>query len=768
LLIPRSISSAALRSVAELLTDQEFRDKAKTGGSETETAPHAFFNPALYRSKYGDLLKGFQGTAYMHYLSTGKRMGLIVPVGKNPLTAGLSDAFINNLSFTDRHIFSYLFPESNLNYHDLLRRRVDPGRLDYLKSELEGESVAILIPFFENWEITQNCLRALDECWDVDLKNVYVYDDGSSKEFSLQAKEFGVNYWRSEENRGYLRGSNFAFSKLVEMGKYEYVFLLNNDTLPTPGFLAESLVAIRSDKSIGMVGSKLLFEDGLLQEAGGIIWADGSGWNFGRSSRGGIETDYLREVDYCSAAAVLVRLEAVQGDLFDEIFVPAYCEDSDLAFRLRQEGWRVFYCPLSVVIHLEGMSHGTDEATGVKSHQVVNQKVLANKWKTELLEHEAPDSRQGLIAANRLESLFRPRTILWVDYQLPNPRRDAGSIRAVSVLRIARSLGFFIVYVPALSSDTSKDWVSGLGVAIAESIDEASNFLKRLGRTPDFLWVCRVTVASVYLSRLMKRFPGTPVVFDTEDLHFVREQRGAELESDKFAMALANKTKNSELGAVRAATHTLVVSDWEKSLLELEVPEAKVSVAPVLLAPQEDTLPQQDRKGLVFVGNFSHTPNLAAIRWFLDEVWPLLDTRLVEEGIDIVGQNPPEWLLSRKSPTIRIKGWVPDSKAFVRTARLSVAPILFGAGIKGKIGESIACRTCVATTKVGAEGMGIVDGVHAIVQDDPALMARQISDLAFEAEKRQQMAHTAMEHIKDKFSQEKVRKVLQTVLHSAN
>jgi glycosyltransferase involved in cell wall biosynthesis len=251
----------------------------------------------------------------------------------------------------------------------------------------------------------------------------------------------------------------------------------------------------------------------------------------------------------------------------------------------------------------------------------------------------------------------------------------------------------------------------------------------------------------------MKKFPGTPVIFDTEDLHFVREQRGAELESDKIAMALANKTKQNELAAVRLAAHTLVVSDWEKSLLEQEVPGAKVSVAPVLVPPQVSITPQQERKALVFVGNFSHTPNVSAIRWFLDEVWPLLDPMLANEGIDIVGQNPPEWLVLLNSPSIRVRGWVPDSKSFVMSARVSVAPILFGAGIKGKIGEAIACGTCVATTQVGAEGMGLVDGVHAIVEDDPVLLAKRISALCMNLDERELMNEQAVQLLRDRFSE---------------
>jgi GT2 family glycosyltransferase len=677
--------------------------------------------------------------------------------------AELSQTFLDKLSLTDKFIFGFLFPESNPH-----RKLVDLGRIDYLKSEVTSAKTAILIPFFDNWEITQDCIKALEKCWDVETKNIFVFDDGSRTSFALEAAKLGVNYWRSEQNQGYLLASNFAFDKLLKKGAYDFVFLLNNDTLPQPGFLAEALLAMRLDESIGLVGSKLIYEDGLLQEAGGIIWSDGSGWNFGRGTRGGIETEYLREVDYCSAAAVLVRVEAVNGQLFDESYVPAYCEDSDLAFRLRQDNWGVFYCPLSIVVHLEGKSHGTDEGSGIKSNQVTNQKVLAKKWATDLLTHEVPDGRMRLIAANRLEALNRPSTILWVDYQLPNPRRDAGSIHTVTLLSMARAMGFFIVYVPAWDTNiSSKDWVTGLGVAVADSIGAAVKFLRRLGRKPDFLWVSRVTVASAYLSKLIKQFPRTPVIFDTVDLHFVREQRGAELHGDRIAMALANKTRKAELEAVRAATHTLVVSDWEKSLLEQEVPGAKVSIASALVAAQDNILSQTSRTGLVFVGSFSHTPNVSAIRWLIEEIWPLLDPKLQAEGIDIVGQHPPGWLLSKNSSTIRVLGWVPDSKIFVKKARLSVAPILFGAGIKGKIGESIACGTCVATNSVGAEGMGLVDGVNAIVVDEPVRLASRISELSMDVAQRELMSQNALALLKGKFSLERTRQTIARVLEAS-
>jgi GT2 family glycosyltransferase len=288
--------------------------------------------------------------------------------------------------------------------------KTNPTLIPKHADQKNASHVAVLVPTFNGWDWTEKCLASLL----LELENhefdIWVIDDASTDGTPEKSTQIDprIKVLRSDNNKGFLLNCNSAFVALRK--QYEFFFLLNNDTEVLPGFLWHSLALANKRPDAALVGSKLVYSDGTLQEAGGLFWRDGNAWNFGRDGDPDApEFNIDRQVDYCSGAALLLRTDALaEVGFFSEEFLPAYCEDSDLAFKLRAAGYQTWYCHDSVVVHHEGKSHGTDASGGIKEFQKINSEKLAKKWANELTEHLEEDPSRALEAAFRLSPEFMP------------------------------------------------------------------------------------------------------------------------------------------------------------------------------------------------------------------------------------------------------------------------------------------------------------------------------------------------------------------------
>lgn len=250
--------------------------------------------------------------------------------------------------------------------------------------------VSIVIPVFNKVLYTYNCLLTVQKCDFQISKELIIINNASSDETAnvLENITGACQVIVNLENQGFVQ----ACRQGAEKARGEFILFLNNDTQVTEGWLSSLITVMDNDPTVGVVGSKLIYPNGKLQEAGGIIFNDASGWNYGRLQDPTYpQFDRSRIVDYCSGASLMIRTslwEQLGG--FDLRFMPAYYEDTDLCFAARQAGYKVIYCHTSEVVHHEGITAGTDTASGYKAYQVVNHKKFQEKWLSVLQEHYPP------------------------------------------------------------------------------------------------------------------------------------------------------------------------------------------------------------------------------------------------------------------------------------------------------------------------------------------------------------------------------------------
>ena len=272
------------------------------------------------------------------------------------------------------------------------------ARIERLNSISALPSASVVIPTYNGANLVDACMRAILETvprsFDVEI---IVADDCSTDDTRAVVAHWSgcddrVRLVANRVNRGFLDNCNAA----AESAEGDVLVLLNNDTVPLDGWLTALLRTIAHQPNVGVVGGKLLFPDGRLQEAGGALFKDASGANIGKWDPSPLRPLYCaaREADYCSGALLATPLplwRKLGG--FDTAFRPAYYEDADYCFRVRDAGYRVLYQPESVAVHIEGATSGTNLDTGVKRAQVVNRQKFLKKWGDALAERPSPPDR---------------------------------------------------------------------------------------------------------------------------------------------------------------------------------------------------------------------------------------------------------------------------------------------------------------------------------------------------------------------------------------
>lgn len=588
--------------------------------------------------------------------------------------------------------------------------------------------VSVIIPVYSQIDYTLRCLASIAEYASLTPFEVIVVDDASGDETAnvLQTVK-GIRLIRKALNEGFIRACNSG----AVAARGEYLCFLNNDTQVTQGWLDELVRTFEAFPGTGLAGSKLLYPDGRLQEAGCIIWRDGSAWNFGRDQDASLPVyNYAREVDYCSGASIMVPknlFDELGG--FDEHYLPAYAEDADLALKIRERGCRVIYHPLSVVYHFEGSTAGTDTSRGAKSYQEGNLKKLYSRWRECLERHQA----NGEDVDNAKDRRAKRRVLL-LDLCTPTPDQDSGSIDTLNLMMLLREMDFQVtfipvdnfLYMPRYTQDLQRMGVESLYAPFVTSVRE---HLMECGSRYDLVFMFRVGVAARHMRDVRKYCKNAKVIFNTVDLHYLRLEREARLQNDPEKLKFAESMKMMEHEAIRAADIATVISSEELRRLRVELPEANVHLLPFARYVDGTCKLFPERRDIIFIGGYKHPPNTDAVLWFVSEILPLLRVRIPGIKFYAVGSDPPADVRSLAARDVIITGYVKELAPILDNARLSVAPLRYGAGIKGKIGTSLAAGLPVVATSLACEGMGLADGEAVLIADKPEDFADRVQQV---------------------------------------
>jgi len=338
-----------------------------------------------------------------------------------------------------------------------------------------------------------------------------------------------------------------------------------------------------------------------------------------------------------------------------------------------------------------------------------------------------PDEEPQEAAAIASQLQLAGPIALIVDDRWPQPDRDGGSVDAINLVNALKAEGYSVCFCTTSEHTTDSPYKRALAEGGVNCIDEAicssaQSFIEIFGRRLSVVFLTRVGAGGQYLELLRYNAPQAKVVFNTVDLHYLREQRQAALSNDPEAQTAAESTKVRELFLTANCDATIVVSATEKKLLLEQLPAAKVHSIPLGRQADRVATRYEERSGIGFIGGFAHQPNVDAVTYFLADIWPLVMRRLPGVEFTIVGAGLDESLVQGHE-NVRYLGFQPDIAPWFNSLRLTIAPLRYGAGMKGKVISSLAYGVPCVGTSIAFEGMDDAAHKATISADDPQVFA---------------------------------------------
>ena len=631
----------------------------------------------------------------------------------------------------------------------------------------ENPDISVVVVLWNQAHLTLRCVRALLAQCGPSLEIVLVDNDSNDETEELLSRIDGAHVLRSATNEGFLIGCN----KGVAASRGRVVLLLNSDAFVRPGALAAALAVLDANPDVGAVGGKLILPSGLLQEAGCIVWSDASTQGYGRGLQPEAgEAMFRRDVDYCSGA-FLMTPRSLWGRLggLDEVFVPAYYEETDYCMRLRDLGYRVVYEPTAIIDHYEFGSEARQGDATIASRR--NRKLFRARHSNALRQRHLPPAQVNVLAARACSNSDRGR-ILVIDNEVPLAALGSGYPRMRQLLAEASSLGWSITFFPLHRPDV--DWEAArpeisweIEIASDRGAPVLSSFLTERQGYYDVILVSRpdnMALVNDVLRDLPHLLDGCRLVYDAEALFCMRDIARAAIEGRSFPDAEA--LISAEVRLANGADAIVCVAQAEAEIFRAHLRTRTPVYALSHSTEQSANAPGfSERAGFLFVGRLleRETPNWLGLSWFIQECWPLIRLALPDATLLVAGHLHPDHA-ELEAPGVHLCGPVTDLRPVYDMARIFLAPVRFAAGIPIKILEATAAGVPTAGTRLMARQLGWTPGVEMVAEDDPAALSAAIIAMYRDAVLWNQTRTAAKERLRQEHSAETFRNSLRAIL----
>ena len=619
--------------------------------------------------------------------------------------------------------------------------------------------VSVVVVVWNRADLTLSCLRALARQTET-ATEVIVVDNGSTDETrSLLARIDGVIVIRNSGNLGFTVSANLG----AKAARGDFLLFLNNDAELMPGAIRHLVDTARRARSVGAVGGKLVFPDGRLQEAGSIIWSDGSCEAYGRGSDPAApEYNFERQVDFCSGAFLLTSRAAFERlGGFDERYRPAYYEDADYCARLWAGGSPVVYQPEAVAIHHEfGSATSRDASIEL---QRARQPIFVSR-------HARWLSSQASKTSDTLAARSHPHgqpSVVFIDDAVPDPRLGAGFPRAAALLEALGELGYLItIYVTGEGHRTpppdgrfrAVEVVTGGPEGLRTFFASRHHHHLVIVSRPHNMQYVKAAVGSD-LSAL-----GAPCIYDAEAIYSLRETGRRHLVGPPMAHAESQASIDGELGLTRGCAAVLVVSEADRRLFAATDTLNVVVVSHAVEAqPTPNTF--ERRQTILFVGAFGpDSPNEDAVLFFCRDVLPALRASGCAAPIVVGGARIPDHLKAQADTTVSWHSDVDDLTSLYDNARVFVAPTRYSAGIPLKVVQAAARGVPIVCTPLVADQLGWDSGTELLAAGSPVEFARMVTSVHADPVLWLRLREAALKRVRRDYSAGVFRAALQSAL----